>query len=168
MTMLPALPALFFYPAIMVLAGLGDLKTMKIPNRLVMLLLGGYIVLVPLSGLALQEIALSAATAIVVFLAGFGAFACRWMGGGDVKLMAVTALWLGAPLVPSFVIYMALIGALLTGAFLVFRACPLPAGWRGRDWISRLHNRETGIPYGLAIAVAGIVVFLETPWLASL
>lgn len=168
MTMLAALSALFFYPPIMVLAGLGDLKTMKIPNRLVLWLLGGYIVMAPLSGLALQEIALSAAAATVVFLTGFVAFACRWVGGGDVKLMAATALWLGAPLVPAFVFYMALIGALLTVTFLIFRTVQLPASWCEREWLLRLHDRKTGIPYGVAIAAAGILVFVETPWLASL
>ena len=167
MAMTPMLLASLFYPAVMVHAGLRDLATMKIPNRLVLVLLLGYVVLAPLSGLTLGDIALSIAVAAVVFMAAFAAFACRWMGGGDVKLITVAALWLGAGSVPAFLLGTALLGALLTAIVLGYRAMPLPASWREVEWLRRLHAWETGIPYGVAIAAAGILTFRGTPWMSA-
>lgn len=166
--MASTLLATLFYPGVLVHAGLGDLRTMRIPNRLVLVLLGGYAVLAPFSGLTLLDGALGIAAAAAVFAAAFGAFACGWMGGGDVKLIAVAALWLGAGFVPAFLFWTALLGALLTALVLAYRAMPLPAPWGEVEWLSRLHARETGIPYGVAIAAAGILVFCRTPWVSAL
>lgn len=156
-----------FYPVIMIHAGIGDLRTMRIPNRLILLLLAGYAMAVPLFGLTLPELLLSFAAAAIVFAIGFLAFSCGWMGGGDVKLLAVAALWLGAVNVAPFIFYTSIFGAVLTILLLIFRAVRLPAYWRGQEWIARLHHRDTGIPYGVAIAAAAVLVYFRTPWVAA-
>jgi prepilin peptidase CpaA len=156
-----------FYPAIMIHAGLGDLRTMRIPNRLILLLLAGYVVAVPLIGLTLTDVLWAVAAAAAVFAFGFLSFSCRWMGGGDVKLMTVAALWLGAGNVVPFIFYTSIFGALLTILVLIFRQVRLPAGWQAREWIARLHRRDAGVPYGVAIAAAGVVVYLRTPWVVA-
>ncbi len=153
-----------FYSAMMIYAGIGDLRTMRIPNRLILLLAVTYFVAVPLAGLTLSDVLWAAAGAAFVFLLGFLAFSRGWMGGGDVKLLAVAALWLGAGNVATFIFYTSIFGAVLTILLLVFRAMRLPAGWRGREWIARLHDRKTGVPYGVAIAAAAVLVYVRTPW----
>lgn len=155
------------YPVIMIYAGIGDLKTMKIPNRLTSLLLVGYAVAVPLVGLTLSDVCASLIAAAIVFALGFLAFSCGWMGGGDVKLLAVSALWLGAGNLAPFVFYTSIFGALLTILLLIFRTTRLPAAWRGREWILRLHHRDTGIPYGVAIAAAAVLTYFKIPWVAA-
>ncbi|QDA35688.1 hypothetical protein E4191_16050 (plasmid) [Paracoccus liaowanqingii] len=156
-----------FFPATMAYAGISDLRTMRIPNRVVLILLVGYLAAIPLVGLTLPAVLLSAATATVVLAFGFLAFSHGWMGGGDVKLLAVAALWLGAGNVAAFIICTSLFGAVLTILMLIFRALWLPAAWQGRDWILRLHRRDGGIPYGVAIAAAGVLVYLRLPWVAA-
>jgi prepilin peptidase CpaA len=145
-------------------AGAMDLVTMKIRNSLVLILLGLYAILAPLSGWSLTEIGLSAAVAGAVLVCTFTFFAFGWIGGGDAKLAPVVALWLGADYAPVYLICSALFGGVLTLALLQFRVIPLPAFCLNLNWVTRLHDRKTGVPYGVAIASAALFVFPSTPW----
>lgn len=161
--------ALVFFPLTLLRAGIGDLTTMRIPNRLVLTLLLGYVVLAPMSGITALHMALSLAAAALVFCLAFGAFACGWMGGGDVKLMAAAALWLGLAHLPAFLLWTSLFGGLLTLALLLYRFLPLPdALLRRAGWALHLHAHTTRVPYGVAIASAALLVFASTPWMAPL
>ena len=160
--------ALAFFPATMVFAALMDVTTMKIRNRLVVAILLGYAVLAPLAGLALHEMGLSLLGAAGVFLVGFALFSRGWIGGGDAKLAAASALWLGAAHIPAYLLYTAMIGGLLALAILAFRRMNLPANRRSPEWVQRLHSPQSGVPYGAAMAPAALVVFPHTPWLAGI
>ncbi|MDP2626103.1 MAG: NAD(P)-binding domain-containing protein, partial [Candidatus Rokubacteria bacterium] len=48
----------------------------------------------------------------------------------------------------------ALLGGALTLAILIARRCPLPATLTSIGWIGRLHDSKSGVPYGIALAVA--------------
>lgn len=150
----------------MVYAGLVDLTTMRIRNSLVLVLFAGYVVLAPLAGFTLEEVAWSAAIAAGLLMVSFVFFACGWMGGGDAKLLAVTALWLGFEQVPNFLVYTALFGGALTLVVLQLRLVGLPAFLGRKPWIMRLQSDRTGIPYGVAITLAALVVFPQTRWFA--
>lgn len=93
---------------------------------------------------------LLAASAFAVFT---GLFALRVMGGGDVKLLTALALWM--PLKPfiNLLIVMALAGGVLTVVL-------------GMWHISRRRKDRLKIPYGVAIAVAGLWVIRTTDWAA--
>lgn len=155
------------FPAIMIHAAVGDLMTMRIPNRVISVLLASYIVAVPILGLTLSDVLWALAAAAAVFAFGLISFCCHWMGGGDVKLLTIAGLWLGAANVVPFIFYTSMFGAMLTLLILIFRQAPLPVAWRGRDWLERLHRRDAGVPYGVAIAAAGVLVYLRTPWVAA-
>lgn len=163
-----ATAAVLLFTAAMVVAGFMDLTTMKIRNALVLLLLLAYPVLGPLAGLGLSEMALSAGAGAAVLTVGITFFAFGWMGGGDVKLAAVTALWLGVDHLLAYFIYTALFGGVLTLILLQLRLMPLPAGLQARPWIARLQSVENGVPYGVAMAAAALFVFPGTTWLAGL
>src|ERR1700733_8429104 len=105
----------------MVHAGLMDLTTYKIRNGLVLLLLLPYAAVVPCARFAANEIGWSVAVAAGVLLFAFAFFAFGWIGGGDGKLVAVTALWLGADHTPAYLMFTALFGGVLTFALLQFR-----------------------------------------------
>jgi prepilin peptidase CpaA len=145
-------------------AGAMDLITMRIRNSLVLTLLGLYAVLAPLAGWSLAEIGLSAAIAGAVLVCTFTCFAFGWIGGGDAKLTPVVALWLGADFAPLYLVCSMLFGGILTLALLQFRIMPLPAFCLNIKWVTRLHDRKTGVPYGVAIASAALFVFPSTPW----
>lgn len=158
---------LLFYPALMIHAAVGDLRTMRISNRIILILLAGYAVAIPWAPLALPFVAWSAGAAAIVFLLGLVGFSLGWMGGGDVKLMTVATLWLGAANVAPFLFYTSLFGAILTIVILIFRQWSLPPSLQRRGWIARLHQPRGGVPYGVAIAAAGVLVYLRTPWIVA-
>ena len=151
----------------MVYAGLTDLMTMKIQNSLLLIFLLAYAMLAPLVGFTISEMGWSAAVAAAVLLVAFVLFALGWIGGGDAKLAAVTALWFGADHTPAYLIYMALIGLAFTLAILQFRVLTLPACLQNRSWIARLHSRSD-VPNGVAMALAALVVFPQTRWMTAM
>lgn len=161
----PLATAIFVFA--LVYAGVADLTTMRIRNGLVLALLAAYVLLAPLAGFTLEEIAWSAAIAAGLLIVSFVFFARGWMGGGDAKLLAVTALWLGFDHAPAFLIYTALFGGALTFAILQLRLVGLPAFLGDRPWIVRLQSDQTGVPYGVAITLAALVVFPQTHWFAA-
>jgi len=148
----------------MVYAGLTDLTTMRIRNNLCLWLFGSYAALAPFVGFTVEQIAWSAAFAAALLAVSFILFAFGWMGGGDGKLLAVTALWLGVDHAPAFLIYTGLFGGALTLAVLQLRLVGLPAFLGSRPWITRLQSDNSGVPYGVAITLAALVVFPQTRW----
>lgn len=154
--------ALLVFPAVMVFAASSDLLTMKISNLSVLALLVGFAAIVPFTGLGLEQIGMHLAVSAVVLLLGFTFFAFGWVGGGDAKLAAAIALWLGLGQILPFIIYAGLWGGLLTTTLLVIRRWPLPETLRRVTWVDRLHDTTKGVPYGLALAAAAIFVYPHT------
>lgn len=159
--------SLCFVPAVL-WAAAADLVTMKIRNKLVLFLFASCAALVPLSGIGWVDIGWSFAVAAGVLVCMFVLFGFGWIGGGDAKLAAVIALWLGPDHSLTFVLYTALFGGLLTISLLQFRLLALPAPCLTVPWIMRLHAPETGVPYGVAIASAALFVFPATHWMKAL
>ena len=86
-----------------------------------------------------------------------GAFACfafGWIGGGDAKVAAGAALWFGFAHLLDYLVYASLFGGALTLLLLQFRQWPLPFALAGQPWLLKLHAKESGIPYGIALASA--------------
>jgi len=167
-SMVAALSATACFAATTLWAAMIDLTTMKIRNDLVLFLLAVYAALAPLAGFGVAEIGMSAAVASGILVFMFVLFALGWIGGGDAKLAAVVALWLGADHAPSFMLYTALFGGVVTLALLQFRAIELPSTCRRLPWVVKLHQSGVGVPYGVAIASAGLLTFSRTPWIAAL
>lgn len=150
------------------LAAAADLVTMKIRNGLVLFLLANYLVFALFSGMGWTDIGWSVAVAAGVLTCMFVMFGFGWIGGGDAKLAAVVALWLGVDHALAYVLYTALFGGILTILLLQFRLRVLPAQCFTVPWIMRLHAPETGVPYGVAIAAAALFIFPETHWMKAL
>src|SRR3954447_21014331 len=83
------------FPAAMAYAGASDLLTMTISNKISLALIAAFIVLAPMVGASWSDLGLHAAAGAIVFTVAFICFAFGWVAGGDVKLAAVAALWLG-------------------------------------------------------------------------
>lgn len=151
--------ALFFFPVAMVIAASSDLLTMKISNKLVLVLTAGFLIVAIATNLPLQQFAMHVLCALVVLAVAFGLFALRLIGGGDAKLAAATTLWLGFGMTLPYLAYTALFGGVLTILILVMRGVPLNPALARMGWLARLHNKRSGIPYGIAMAVAGVMVY---------
>jgi prepilin peptidase CpaA len=91
------------------------------------------------------SVAAQLGVALAAFLVLAGLFALRAMGGGDVKLLTALALWIEPMLFLKLLIVMALVGGVLTLAF---------SSWH----IMRRQREKLAIPYGVAIAMAGLWV----------
>ena len=151
--------AMLLFPIAMALAASSDLLTMRISNKLVLFLVASFCVLAIAINLPLQQFAMHVACALVVLAAGFAFFALRWVGGGDAKLAAATTLWLGFGLTLPYLVYAALLGGALTLAILALRRMPLSPIIARYRWLERLHDSKTGVPYGIALAVAGLLTY---------
>ena len=156
---------LMLFPALMAFAASSDLLTMTISNRVSLLLAGGFFALAVFSGMGTTEILLHLGAGAVVLAMAFGFFARGWIGGGDAKLAAATALWLGFDHLMPYLLYASIFGGILTFAMIRFRLMPLPATLADQDWVKRLHKMDGGVPYGIALAAAALLIYPDTAWM---
>ncbi len=91
------------------------------------------------------SIVLQIGVGIAAFAVFAAFFALKWMGGGDVKLLTALALWIEPEWFLRLLMMMALVGGVLT---IVLGA------WH----IARRQKDRLAIPYGVAIAIAGLWV----------
>lgn len=158
---------LLLFPALMAFAASSDLFTMTISNRLSLALAGGFALLTLASGMSLAAVGMHVGAAALVLAVSFVFFTRGWIGGGDAKLAAATALWFGFDYLLDYLIYASLFGGVLTIVLLQFRHWPLPAWLAQHAWIQRLHDRAGGVPYGIALAAAALTVYPQTGWLSA-
>ena len=140
-----------------VAAAFTDIRTRRIPNALVVILACLGLVRLALdlwAGSALAAVGLDLALAGLVFLAGTALFATGLMGGGDVKLMAAASIWFGTAGTAEFLISTVLAGGALACFFLMRRGARRIAGGPSA-------SSGDSLPYGVAIALGGVLVTLQ-------
>jgi prepilin peptidase CpaA len=158
---------LLLFPALMAFAASSDLLTMTISNRLSLALVGGFLALALITGMSLTAFGWHLAAAGLVIACAFVFFWRGWIGGGDAKLAAATALWFGFEHLLDFMVYAALLGGVLTVLLLQFRKLPLPGVLARQPWIQRLHEKGGGVPYGIALAAAAMLIYPHTVWMPA-
>jgi len=156
---------LLLFPALMAFAASSDLLTMTISNRLSIALAAGFFLLALVTGMDLYTIGMHLAAAAVVLAVAFVFFSQGWIGGGDAKLAAATALWFGFAHLLDYLLYASIFGGVLTLALLQFRKLPLPGVLTRQAWIMRLHDSAGDVPYGIALAAAALAVYPKTGWM---
>jgi len=166
--MVKELLLLTIFPAAMAFAAATDLMTMTVPNRIVLALIAGFFVTATFAGLNWSDIGVHIAVACAALIVGFALFAPGWIGGGDAKLFAATVLWLGPNFLLDYSLSAALIGGVLTLFVLCMRRLPLPSALNDQGWLLKLHDTKEGVPYGIALAASGLLVYPYTPFMAAL
>jgi prepilin peptidase CpaA len=159
---------LTLFPGVMAFAAASDFLTMRIANRVSLLLIASFALLAALGGMNGAELLSHIGAGAAVLAVAFACFACGWIGGGDAKLAAATALWLGFGQLFDYLIYASLLGGALTLLIVLFRTVPLPDFLAGRQWAERLHRHDAGIPYGIALAAAALIVYPQTDWMTRI
>ena len=154
----------FVFLAGMLAAAVWDLFTMTIPNRICLALVAEFFGAAALVQMPLPVLAQHVVCGMAILTIGFVLFQTGSLGGGDAKLLAAAALWLGSSHLLQFLAYVGLAGGVLALVLLKFRAFPLPARFASEAWLARLHTRSEGIPYGIAIAAGAILLFPATHW----
>ena len=158
---------LLLFPALMAFAAASDLFTMTISNRVSLALVAGFLALALLSGMGLTDILSHLGAGAAVLAVAFACFAMGWVGGGDAKVAASAALWFGFAHLMNYLVYASLFGGALTLLLLQFRQWPLPYPFAGQAWLLKLHAKESGIPYGIALAIGALMVYPETEWIKA-
>jgi len=158
---------LMLFPALMAFAAASDLFTMTISNRVSLALVAGFLALALLSGMGFQEILSHIGAGAVVLTVAFSCFAMGWIGGGDAKVAASAALWFGFGHLLDYLLYASLFGGVLTLLLLQVRRWPLPYPLARQDWLLKLHAKESGIPYGIALAIGALAIYPETDWVKA-
>jgi prepilin peptidase CpaA len=159
---------LLLFPALMAFAASSDLLTMTISNKVSLALAAGFLVLALAAGMGMGEIGMHVAAGSSALAVAFCLFACGWIGGGDAKLAAATALWLGFEQLLPYLFIASLLGGALTLLVVQFRLFPLPNALQGASWAERLHRKDAGVPYGIALAAAALIVYPDTVWMHEL
>jgi prepilin peptidase CpaA len=155
-------------PGAVAFAAAMDMLTMKIPNRISVVLVLAFFPLALLAGLGWSQVGSHVAAGILLLAVGFGLFVGGWFGGGDAKLMAAIGLWVGFDALLAYLLYVAIAGGFLATFFWMVRSMPLPRVLLGEQWALRLHHKDGGIPYGIALAAGALVVFPQTVWFERL
>ena len=154
-------------PALLAAAAVLDLTTYKIPNVItgaMILLFVAFLVIVALSGhsMSWSETGLHVLAGLLGLLVGMGMFAAGWVGGGDAKLFTAALLWLGFDALFDYAILVGLLGGALTFGLIALRRHPLPSFMAKQTWLARLADREGDVPYGVALALAALIVLPDT------
>ncbi len=159
---------LLLFPAVMAFAAAMDMLTMTIPNRVSLLLVGAFFAAAFFAGLSMQQVLLHVGTGAFVLVICFTLFALGVFGGGDAKLLAASSLWIGFDHLLSYALGISLAGAALSILFLTGRSYFPEGSVNAPRWVLRLQSRESGMPYGLAIAAAALWIYPQTAFFQSL
>lgn len=151
------------FPLCVAMAAFCDIISMKIPNRISVILAASFFVVAPFSGMDLATFGWSLAAALTVFAGCFALFAFNVMGGGDAKILSAAALWYGFNIdLVTFLGMTGIFGGILALVVLAIRAnqnlllvSPLPIPMH-------FFKQRVGIPYGVAIGAAAFATYPQT------
>ena len=155
----------FIFPFMMIFSSFSDLFSMNISNKVSLILIAAFVIFVMVLGMDMHTILWHFITFTLVLSIGFALFAANIIGGGDAKLAASTALWLGWAHTAPYILLASAIGGLLTLLILKFRSILVPEKLNKLEWVLRLHDKNNGAPYGIALGVAALFVYPTTPWM---
>ncbi len=158
---------MFLYVAFVLYAAWSDARELHIPNWVSLALLAAFLPIAVIADLGLETIAWHGAAGLLLLAAGFTLYALGYFGGGDAKLMAVCALWVGWDTLFLFILVVLLVGGVLSILVILLR---LGLG----IWPTWLVSRAQGIftpnkavPYGIAIAVGAMITLPKMDVLPS-
>lgn len=160
MTLLLPFLVFFIFSTPQLMAALNDANAMKIPNRIPLIAFLSFFLVLPFTWAGIPVFLEHLNVCLVVFAVGFAMFAFGWMGGGDSKLLAGTAIWFTWSDIFTYILLTTVFGAILTIILVVGRAF-IPIRILTTPWAQMMLKDEKKIPYGLALA-AGAICTLPT------
>lgn len=165
--LVPALAAAF--AGLVLFGAIRDLISYTIPNWISLAIIGLFPVAALSAGMSLPTVGLHLGIGVAVLVAAMAMFALRWIGGGDAKMFAAAALWMGWPMVVDFVLWTAISGGVLAAALMSLRQPAFrPMVLSGPPWLVKLSEPGGAAPYGVAIAVGALATLPQSPLLSGL
>lgn len=132
----------------LVAAAIVDLARREIPDTCSVAIIGAALLLVLAQPQHWRDALIAASAGIALFGAGAVLFAKGIWGGGDVKLIGALGAWIGWSGVPGFLLATAVFGGAVSLLILALRPAQRFVPWLAAD---------RGVPYGVAIAAAGLL-----------
>lgn len=160
------LEALIFvvFPFCMLFAAISDMLSMTIANRVPLLLVAVFVVVAPLTGMDWTVYGMHFAAGALVLCVTFGLFAMGGMGGGDAKLLAATAMWMGFNFqLVEYLVISTFLGGILTIGILAYRNSALAVFTRHSRFLQHFADEATGVPYGIALGAGGLLAYPDSP-----
>jgi len=155
--------AVTVFAAVMAIAAFEDFRRLVIPNLLPIVMCAMWPLYVA-SASSLHEVLAALGCALAVFAVGAVLFALNKLGGGDVKLLAVATLWAGPAGTPALLMLTGVLGGALALFLLMPFGNQLATAGRvmlGQSSLVPERGLATPVPYGIAIAGAGLIVVLS-------
>jgi len=145
----------------MLTAAAKDATSMTIPNWISLAVIAGFVIVTPFVWQGLDTFITHLLVGLSFFLVGFVMFALGWLGGGDAKLMAATALWWQWDEAVIYIFYTTMLGGALA-ILLVFGRRYIPSSVLTADWAHHLFKDEKKMPYGLALAGGALLTLPQS------
>jgi prepilin peptidase CpaA len=150
------------FAVLLLVAACSDVATMTIPNWVSIALTALFPVAALIAGQPWIAIGAHLLFGFAVLAVSFFLFQAKVLGGGDAKLIAAAAVWTGGAAFGTFAIWTVLVGGLLALTLLIVRWRIKPAETRPA-FVNRLLKPRGGVPYGVAIAVGGLMALHALP-----
>jgi len=141
-------------------AAVQDVRNREIANGFSLAIAFLFLFAVLFGAWPLSAVPSAVGAAAVVFVAGVALFLFGMFGGGDVKLLTVTSLWITPGHFSAYLLAVVLLGGVLAVLFLLRLWMGPKIGRKlglGRYLFTEDQEKSKTIPYGLAIA-AGVLV----------
>jgi prepilin peptidase CpaA len=158
---------LVLVPVLCAYSCFSDMFSMRISNRTCLAILALFGVFALASGMPLALVGWHLLAGLLVLCISFALFAGGWIGGGDAKLVTVLSVWIGFGQLWEYIAISSVLGGFLTVAILAARSHPLPAFAARQPWIQRLHDKKSGVPYGIALGVTALILWPHSSFWAS-
>jgi prepilin peptidase CpaA len=158
-TMIVSLILMILVPALCAYSCFSDLFEMRISNRTCLSILALFGVFAAVTAMPLAVVGWHLLAGILVLLVSFTLFATGYIGGGDAKLVAAISVWVGFSQLWEYIAISSVIGGFLTLAIVAVRSHPLPAFAAGQPWMMRLHDKQSGVPYGIALGLTALIMW---------
>jgi prepilin peptidase CpaA len=152
------------FPFCMVFAAVSDMLSMTIANRVSVILVATFAIVAPFTGMDWAAYGMHFAAGGLVLAVTFGLFAIGGMGGGDAKLMASTALFMGLNMqLAQYLVISAFLGGVLTIALLSYRKSAMAVFTSRNVFLRHFADQDVGVPYGIALGAGGLLTYPDSP-----
>lgn len=145
----------------MLSAAISDLTSYTIPNWISLFLLAAFFPIalyltIMTDSYSWADFGLHIVVGVSTLIVMMVMFALGWIGGGDAKLFAATAIWWMPFDLLGYTVTTTIAGGAIAIMLILSRNF-LPVRLATTGWVHRLLREEKKMPYGLALAFAAMV-----------
>ncbi len=157
---------IFITLSVGVLAGISDIRSMKIPNSYSLYVIAAFFVAYGAlyfggRGEVFSSLSSHLISAVLMFVATAILFSLRMIGAGDSKFATACAFWIGAKYLSVFLFFMTVGGGLLgIAALYIKRKKPFKSPKEG-GWVAQVQSGADKVPYGVAITFGMVIAFIH-------